>query len=109
MSGNIYVIQEISNDEIWDIGYHADLKTAEEYLVKLQEIDSMYDDHYYFIQELENLEDVGYLNGKFEEYEIDDNWDEYDERWDEYHGMYSTDFEPFKKKYNKQRQLDEWD
>lgn len=108
MSNNVYVIEEVTGDDVWIVGYHDNLKTAEKYLEKLNEINDLFDDGYYFIQEVENFEDIGYLNGEFEEYEIDDNWDDYDESWDEYHGMYNTDFEAFEKTYRKQKKLDEW-
>lgn len=108
MSDKIYVIEEITMDDNYIVGYHTDLKTAEEYLKVVEDMDDLFEDSHYHIVEIENLEDIGYLNGKFEEYEIDENWDEYDESWDEYAGMYSTDFEPFKKAHRKQQQLDEW-
>lgn len=108
MSKNVYVIEEVTGDDVWIVGYHDDLKTAENYLDKLKEIDSLNCDGYYFIQEVADLEDIGYLNGEFEEYEIDDDWDDYDESWDEYHGMYDTDFEPFAKMHRNQKKLDEW-
>ena len=108
MSKNIYVIEEVTGDDVWIVGYHEDKETAEKYVEELKEIDNLCGDGYYFIQEVENLEEVGYLNGDFEEYEIDDDWDDYDESWDEYNGMYNTDFESFKNKYRTQKKLDEW-
>jgi hypothetical protein len=96
MPNSIYIIEETSKENTFTIGYHTDLKKAEEYLERLTDLFNN-DSSHYFITEAEHLEDVDFLNDKFEEYEIEDDWDEYDEKWDEYNDMYDCDFEPIKK------------
>lgn len=96
MSDSIYVIEELNEEDSFAIGYHTDLKKTEEYLERLNGLFKN-DSSQYYITEAEYLEDIDYLNGKFEEYEIEDDWDEYDEKWDEYRDMYDCDFEPIKK------------
>lgn len=96
MPNKIYVIEEINKEDAYAIGYHTDLKKAEEYLERLTDLFKN-DTSHYFITEAENLEDVDYLNDNLEDYEVEDDWDEYDEKWDEYRGLYDCDFEPIKK------------